>query len=71
MIFCSLDAGRVYLEIIQEDKGRKEFFFPIYGKLSQGSNRSVERGEFCRTSKLNCQDYRDGRQYPLDRRLIE
>ena len=65
-----LDVGRVYLKIIQEDKGIKEFF-PTYGKLLQGSNWSVKRGEFCRMSKFNCQAYHDGRQYPLDGQSIE
>ena len=32
-----LDVGRVYLKIIQEDKGRKEFgFFPLMESLCKG-----------------------------------
>ena len=65
-----IDVGRVYLKIIQEDKGRWKFL-PTYGKLLQGSNWSVEHGEFCRTNKFNFQAYHDGRQYPLDGQPIE
>ena len=66
-----IDVGRVYLKIIQEDKGRKEFFFPTYGKLLQESNWGFEHGEFFRTSKFNCQAYNDGQKYPLDGKPIE
>ena len=67
-----LDVGRVCLKIIQEDKGKKEFWvFPTYGKLLQESNWSVEHRYFCRPSKLNYQAYHDGRKYPLDGQHIE
>ena len=71
MILCRLMWDVFISRLFRKTRVERSFVFPTYGKLLQGSNRSVERGEFCRTSKFNCQYYHERRQYPLYGLTIE
>ena len=71
MIFCSLMCDVFISRLFRKTKVERSLVFPTYVKLLQGSNWSVEHGEFYRTSEFNCQDYHDGNQYPPDGQPIE